>query len=313
MRLKSLDIARGIGIILVVAGHFFPEMSPHWYGVARSVVYSFHMPLFLLISGYVYILSRRDETYASFLKRKAKRVVIPYFLVSFSFIFIKFIPQMLSLYVKNPVTPESFIKVFYMPEAAVSLWYLWALWWFYLIVPLLKTRTSRLVMLAFSIVLAYLPFDMPDVFALGKVKEMFRYFMLGAVLADWSKEISFLKRMPLVLPVSVFAALVALWLCLDIKSGFLLALSGTASVLSFSECLVPYVEKGKLGWLMKTADDSYTIYLLHPIFIAAALAVLHKLSLPLSESWCFALVALAVTVIGLTGPMILSWIWRRVR
>lgn len=313
MRLKSLDIARGLGIILVVAGHFFPESSPQWYAVARSVIYSFHMPLFLLISGYVYAFSRRDETYASFLKRKVKRIVLPYFLVSFSFILIKFIPQMLSLYVKNPVTPESFLKVFYMPEAAVSLWYLWALWWFYLIVPLLKTRTSRLVMLAVSIVLAYLPFDMPDVFALGKVKEMFRYFMLGAVLADWSKEMSFLKRMPLVLPVSVFAALVALWLCLDIKSGFLLALSGTASVLSFSECLVPYVEKGKLGWLMKTADDSYTIYLLHPIFIAATLAVLHKLSLPLSESWCFALVALAVTAIGLTGPMILCWIWRRVR
>ena len=168
-------------------------------------------------------------------------------------------------------------------------------------------------MLAVSIVLAYLPFDMPDVFALGKVKEMFRYFMLGAVLADWSKEMSFLKRIPLVLPVSLFAALVVVWQCAGVKCGFLLALSGAASVLALSESLVPYVEKGKFGWLMKTADDSYTIYLLHPIFIAGSLAVLHKLSLPLSESWCFALVALVVIAIGLTGPMILGWVWRRVR
>lgn len=306
MRLKGLDIAKGIGIILVVAGHFFPESSPHWYAVARSVIYSFHMPLFLLISGYVYMYAGRDVPYLSFLKKKVKRVVIPYFLVSFLFIFIKFIPQMLSLYVKNPVTLESFIKVFYMPEAAVSLWYLWALWWFYLIVPLLKTRTSRLVMLALSLIIAYLPFDMPDVFALQKVKEMFRYFMIGVILADFDSLTSFLKKIPAAFSVVLFAVLVVMWLCFDISSGLLLALAGSGSVISVSHQLVSYAEKGKIRGLMRISEDSYLIYLLHPIFIAASLAVLDKLSLPLSESWCFALVALSVTVTGVAGPMLLN-------
>lgn len=303
MRLKTLDIAKGIGIVLVVAGHFFPENSPHWYAVTRNVIYSFHMPLFLLISGYIYMYSRRDIPYLAFLNKKVKRIVIPYFLVSFLFVFIKFIPQMLSLYVKNPVTPESFLKVFYMPEAAVSLWYLWALWWFYLIVPLLKTRTARLVMLVLSMAVAYIPLDMPDVFALPKVKEMFRYFMIGVVLADFSSLTSFLKKIPATVPVLLFAGLVLLWLCLDIRLVLLLALTGASAVLSISHLLVPYAERGKIKGLMRVAEDEYMIYLLHPVFIAASLAVLHKLSLPLGESWCFIIVASAVTTFSMLAPM----------
>ncbi len=151
MRLREYDLAKGIGIILVVLGHFFPEGSPNWYAVMRQVIYSFHMPLFLFVSGFVYMHTRRDISYGAFLMKKVKRIVIPYFLVSFLFIAIKLVPQALSIYVKNPVTLSSFLKVFYYPEAAVSFWYLWALWWFFMIVPQLRTRTSRLVALAAAI------------------------------------------------------------------------------------------------------------------------------------------------------------------
>ena len=48
-RLEWIDVARGIGIIAVVAGHV-------WTGGAfRNALYSFHMPLFFLLSG---LLSR---------------------------------------------------------------------------------------------------------------------------------------------------------------------------------------------------------------------------------------------------------------
>lgn len=48
-RLEWIDVARGIGIIAVVAGHVWRS------GPLRDALYSFHMPLFFLLSG---LLSR---------------------------------------------------------------------------------------------------------------------------------------------------------------------------------------------------------------------------------------------------------------
>lgn len=48
-RIEYIDIARGIGILLVVMGHNdFALVSPFAY----QVIYSFHMPLFFFLSGY---------------------------------------------------------------------------------------------------------------------------------------------------------------------------------------------------------------------------------------------------------------------
>ena len=48
-RIEYIDIARGIGILLVVLGHNdFGYISPFGY----KLIYSFHMPLFFFLSGY---------------------------------------------------------------------------------------------------------------------------------------------------------------------------------------------------------------------------------------------------------------------
>lgn len=54
-RIVSFDIAKGIGIILVVIGH---TMSPIMSGNEimeefYSILYVFHMPLFFLLAGLV--------------------------------------------------------------------------------------------------------------------------------------------------------------------------------------------------------------------------------------------------------------------
>lgn len=48
-RIEWLDIAKGIGIILVVLAHFY-----QWVGIGVGVgkfIYSFHMPFFIALSG----------------------------------------------------------------------------------------------------------------------------------------------------------------------------------------------------------------------------------------------------------------------
>jgi len=75
-RASFLDIAKGIGIILVVLGHTFS--LPH---LLYHTIYSFHMPLFFIISGYVY----NENKYNGFklskmLAQRAKRYLIPYYI-----------------------------------------------------------------------------------------------------------------------------------------------------------------------------------------------------------------------------------------
>ncbi|CAM5191868.1 hypothetical protein UACE39S_04896 [Ureibacillus acetophenoni] len=70
-RQQWLDIAKGIGIILVVFGHSGNTFFPPY-------IYWFHMPLFFIISGY---LHKQPNTLSGVMKnnwRKVKQLLIPY-------------------------------------------------------------------------------------------------------------------------------------------------------------------------------------------------------------------------------------------
>ena len=69
-----IDIAKGLGILLVVYGHCQPV-----FPVARFI-YAFHMPLFFFISGFLFKNKQKD--FQRFIKEKAKRLLIPYFTIS---------------------------------------------------------------------------------------------------------------------------------------------------------------------------------------------------------------------------------------
>lgn len=73
-RIDTLDIAKGIGIILVVWAHA--------RGIFSSYIYQFHMPFFFLISGYLY---SRNSTLKEFTVRKLKSLYIPF--VSWNILF----------------------------------------------------------------------------------------------------------------------------------------------------------------------------------------------------------------------------------
>ena len=87
MRQKWLDILKGIGIIAVVVGHVM-----NW-----RYVYSFHMPLFFLISGYTFHV--RENEVEWFVKC-CRRYLLPYFsfMLSFSLYTLLLTGKRLSLY-----------------------------------------------------------------------------------------------------------------------------------------------------------------------------------------------------------------------
>lgn len=68
-RFEWIDAVKGIGILLMVLGHM------HVGDAVRGFIYSFHMPMFILISGYLY---HHYESLKVVTGRKTKALLIPY-------------------------------------------------------------------------------------------------------------------------------------------------------------------------------------------------------------------------------------------
>lgn len=89
-RIEWIDIAKGIGIILVIVAHAeIPYKSSFNNEVLfqRFFVYSFHMPLFFFLSGLCFKVNN-NISFKTFLQKKAKGLMIPY--LTFSIIWIIF-------------------------------------------------------------------------------------------------------------------------------------------------------------------------------------------------------------------------------
>jgi polysaccharide biosynthesis protein PslL len=73
-RNKTIDVAKGLGIVLVVLGHSW--ITTHDKGELFRMIFSFHLPLFLFLSG---IYLNTSKSFDSFLKSRAKILLKPYF------------------------------------------------------------------------------------------------------------------------------------------------------------------------------------------------------------------------------------------
>ncbi len=71
IRTSWIDIARGIGILLVLYGHVLGSDK------TRFFIYAFHMPLFFFVSGLVF-KERHTASFITFLWKNVKQILIPY-------------------------------------------------------------------------------------------------------------------------------------------------------------------------------------------------------------------------------------------
>ena len=71
-RKEWIDISKGIGIILVVIGHVVSEQS-----IALRFIDLFHMPLFFIISGYLFNESN-VRSFSTFSIGRVKRLLVPF-------------------------------------------------------------------------------------------------------------------------------------------------------------------------------------------------------------------------------------------
>lgn len=75
-RIDTIDAAKGFGMLFVIFAHLNYTPAP------LTVIYSFHMPLYFILSGMMF---NRDKynSFRSFLKRRFQTLIIPYLIFQF--------------------------------------------------------------------------------------------------------------------------------------------------------------------------------------------------------------------------------------
>lgn len=75
-RIDWIDYSKGILITLVISGHAIPEFGLH-LDFLEKIIYSFHMPAFFILSGYLFKFDACLEK-KKFINKKAKQLLLPY-------------------------------------------------------------------------------------------------------------------------------------------------------------------------------------------------------------------------------------------
>lgn len=128
-RIEWIDMAKGLGIILVICGHLSSCPIPF-----KRWLYSFHMPLFFFLAGITFNYEKYKEIKV-FLNNKLKTLFVPYFIfagVSWLYILCN---QIIAI-IRNgdygkkkayEVLSRSFVEIFFQNRAcsyAIGIWFI---------------------------------------------------------------------------------------------------------------------------------------------------------------------------------------------
>ena len=152
-RIEWIDALKGFAILVVVIGHCVADslhsntfpIYQDYMQMFYDFIYSFHMPFFFTISGFVFYLGNKN------INTKNK-------LLNFSLIYLIWSTLMwISKYVmakdvNNPVTLVDLFSIVYKP--IMVYWYLYVLIFMYLVVSLLKIERVSGKVLLFSAIIA---------------------------------------------------------------------------------------------------------------------------------------------------------------
>ncbi|NPE27874.1 acyltransferase family protein [Methanococcoides sp. SA1] len=179
MRIYWVDSLKGIAILLVIVGHHSIPVELTKY------IYSFHIPLFFFISGYLFNMKKHLGEPIPFIKKRFNQLIIPYFsftLITYLFYFSiskLYNPNIQSILYLNKSIPSILYDIFYSIgptlQLTIQLWFLTCLFvtevlFIYIaknIIRLHKSNDNALIVSVFIISIigyiysTYIPYRLP--------------------------------------------------------------------------------------------------------------------------------------------------------
>ena len=185
---NEISLLYTIGVLLTTLGHSHPNDWTLFPAQPVEFIYSFHMPLFFCVSGYLFMRSHSLERdgYSKWIGNKAKRLLIPYFVISSISIIPKTLLENGSL---NNINLNWVLKSFFAPRFNIwgHFWFLPVIFILYLVFGLWKKiflnnpKHKKYVVAVIFLVAIVLHFIKTDVAWLG-ISDLCKftvYFVIG--------------------------------------------------------------------------------------------------------------------------------------
>ena len=176
-----IDIVKGIAIILVVFGHGIEYYSDEYLAgnlfysdKLHNIIYAFHMPLFMLVSGYLFYGSVVRYSWRYNLKTRFSKLLLP--VVLWNTLYLAILNTVNLLNGKPVPWGEELLSY------TSALWFLWAIFWCSLIVLFVVRCFHDNIMV--YVVLWPLMLLLPGLYGINLYVYMYPYFIVGYL---WNK------------------------------------------------------------------------------------------------------------------------------
>ena len=314
-----LDIARGIAILFVVFGHsIVPEIRGNniVFATVFNWIYSFHMPLFAVISGYLFgksIDRYKERTFLTFVKQKFLTLIIPYLSVSIisyvGFAVAHQIPFLSGILSNTGYNMPQFWRSVYeillcQNNMDRHMWFAYALFFVFV----LSYPLSDLVRRPIGIIVAGSLFLLNYYGTLAEVFYRVFYLWIFFTIACQENLIDKLLKkgyIVAVLPVHIATFIIrnsnvlVPYEIADALLAMLVGLSGAILVMSFAKNFLQPSANKLLSFLGK---ESFSIYILHQPFIVSGICgiLLAATNVP------HILICVGTTILGVAVSIFLS-------
>lgn len=307
----EINIMRAVLVILVVVGHVLSQQITDdndvafRYSVAWTVIYSFHMQAFFVISGFLAVKSINPGKKTSFVFSRFRRLMVPYLVMSL--VYLPFRIRLDGL-ARSDYQAGNFWRIILGESPDGALWFLYVLFVLSIVTSLFVRRRTIPAFLVLSIALYLTAAHIPEELTVaGELLRSFFFYLLG-ILCRFSYDRSkkyILHPAVLIASGLVFTIGNYYFIWYPDKNLYLLTgVAGTILVLALA-VLVCRVRGPIFSLLDKIGNYGMDIY----IFSEPVKVISRTLLQPLPDFAC----TLLVTALSIAIPMLLSeFVIRRV-
>lgn len=203
---EDLDFLKGIGIVFVVLGHCFTSAIVEKYPtieMCKLIIYTFHMPLFFIVSGYLQGLKPyKLKKLKKISLHQTRKLLLPYLVWSILlYVFYFFINKLSVGTIPEDITLNPFkllLNIFtYKVVTGNVLWFVYILFLISVVSYFIHCLISRKsVSVMFVILVAAIGFIansymQEDLFIIKRFAVMWIYYEIGVFIGKYVKDVSF--------------------------------------------------------------------------------------------------------------------------
>ncbi len=322
-RYSEINALYAIGIVLVLIGHSHSSDGSYSGTILQSIIifiYTFHMPLFFSIAGFLFINSASFEQ-KGLLKwtgEKAIRLLVPYTFWSL----LGLVPK---YYVENKgfqgLTLEYILKSFFIPRLSVwgHFWFLPVLFFIYLIFGIWRffynKAKNSVVLFVLATIMSLAIYFIPastDVLGVNDICNVAIYFVLGMIACTILKDESIHRAIKWLLNNKIIPALylisAVVFSALFAKQAHSIKIIGLiVGIVMILACVAATSYFKKMKCVRWISLHNFTIYIFSWLFQSVAMIVCDHFHL----SWIITF--FIMFAIGAIGPVCIILIYEHIR